>query len=223
MLGHPCKIREISVIADHYRIPLIEDAAEAIGSNADGKPCGSWGDVSVLSFNLNKTVTAGGGGAVMTNSEALEKQARRLITTARVDHPWLIEHDAVAHNHRISMLSGALVNSQMKRLNGLLRAKRRLAEVYGNAVHGLDGVEFHTARAGTYSNYWLPTILVPLGQRDAVLTALHDRGVMARAVFTPMHRLPMYLDNTGAYPVADEIWQRAICLPSGLELAERFA
>lgn len=222
LLGHPCKIREISVIAGHYGIPLIEDAAEAIGSSADGKLCGGWGDISVLSFNLNKTVTAGGGGAVLTNSEALATQAKRFVTTSRMDHPWLVEHDAVASNHRISMLSGALINSQLKRLNGLFKAKRELAKAYQYAVKRLDGVMFHVEPSDTYSNYWLPTILVPSGERDAVLTALHDRGVMARAVFTPMHRLLMYRDDSGAYPVAEEIFSRAICLPSGIELTQKF-
>jgi len=121
------------------------------------------------------------------------------------------------------MLSAALCSEQVKRLDELVKAKRDLAMAYKAAINGMDGVMFHKESAGTFSNFWMPTILVPPGQRDAVLTALHERGVMARAVFTPMHRLKMYRDDSGAFPVADEVFMRAICLPAGIELARRFA
>jgi perosamine synthetase len=230
MLGHPCSMPVIVGLAETYGIPLIEDAAEAVGSSMFDpshemawRPCGSWGQVSVLSFNLNKVVTSGGGGALLTNDDEIGSKAQHLATTARVAHPWLVEHDAVGWNHRMPMLSAALCSEQVKRLDVLVKAKRGLAMAYKTAVDCLDGVTFHDEPGGTFSNFWMPTILVPPGERDAVLTALHERGVMARAVFTPMHRLKMYQADGGAFPVADEMFARAICLPAGIELARRFA
>ena len=227
MFGHPCSISLIDSIANYYGVPVIEDAAEAIGSSmldVDDvwKPCGSWGNVSVLSFNLNKVVTSGGGGALLTDDDELGIKAQHLATTARVAHPWLVEHDAVGWNHRMPMLSAALCSEQVKRLDPLVKAKRGLAMAYKAAINGMDGVAFHEEPGGAFSNFWMPTIMVHPGKRDAVLTALHDRGVMARAVFTPMHRLKMYQDHGGEFPVADEVFSRAVCLPAGIELARRF-
>ncbi len=228
LLGHPCGISSVMALANAYGIPVVEDAAEAIGSSIRNdyllqvKPCGSWGTVSVLSFNINKVVTAGGGGALLTDDDYFGERAQHLATTARVAHPWLVEHDAIGWNHRMPMLSAALCSEQVKRLDGLVKAKRGLAMAYKAAINGMDGVTFHEEPGGTFSNFWMPTIMVHPGKRDAVLTALHDRGVMARAVFTPMHRLKMYQDHGGEFPVADEVFSRAVCLPAGIELARRF-
>jgi len=229
LLGHPCDMSSIMTLANAYGVPVVEDAAEAIGSMICGKgvlsgvyPCGSYGTVSVLSFNINKIVTAGGGGALLTDDDYFGERAQHLATTARIAHPWLVEHDAVGWNHRMPMLSAALCSEQVKRLDGLVKAKRGLAMAYKAAINAMDGARFHEEPSGTFSNFWMPTIMVHPGKRDAVLTALHDRGVMARAVFTPMHRLKMYRDDSGAFPVADEVFTRAICLPAGIELARRF-
>ena len=222
MLGHPCRISEVCDVADKWGIPVIEDAAEALGSVAGVRPCGSWGTVSVLSFNLNKVVTTGGGGALVLDDDKLADIATRLVTTSRVEHPWLVEHDAIAWNSRMPMLSAALGSSQIARLGRLVDAKRALASAYHHALHDIDGVMFHGEPLDTRSNYWLPTILVPdYRARDAVLTALTNASLGARAVFTPMHLLEAHKVD-GDYPVAEEIWQRAVCLPAGIELAERF-
>lgn len=220
-LGHPCRIEHLATIAEGYGAVLIEDAAEAIGSAArKEKPCGSFGRLSVLSFNLNKTVTTGGGGAVLCDDERLARLVRRLASTARVEHPWLVEHDAVAWNHRMPMLPAALGLAQLRRLDTLVAAKRALANAYCGALFGIDGVAFHVEPPGTRSNYWLPTIMVPPNERDAVLTGLHEVGVMARAVFTPVNQLAPYRQE--GFPVADRIFRSAVCLPAGIELAERF-
>lgn len=222
VLGHSCAIAAIAKIAAIHRIPLIEDAAEALGSSSDGRPCGSWGTAAVLSFNYNKIVTGGGGGALLTNDPGIAARSRHLATTARIAHPWLVAHDEPAWNYRMSTMSAALAASQLFRLCRMLTAKRALASAYQAALHGIDGVGFHVEPPGTFSNYWLNTILVPAGDRDAVLTALHERGLMARALFTPMHQLAPYAMYGDRFPVADNVWSRAVCLPSGVVLGEKY-
>lgn len=219
-LGHPCRIRELTALARDRGVPLIEDAAEAVDSMIVENPCGSFGTASVLSFNLNKVVTTGGGGAVLCDDDRLAALVRRLVTTARVEHPWLVEHNAVAWNHRMPMLCAALGLAQLRRLDHMVAAKRALADAYREALADIEGVMFHGEPTGTRSNYWLPTIMVPLGERDEVLTALHNVGVHARAMFTPINQLRPYQQD--GFPVADSVFRQAICLPSGLELAERF-
>lgn len=223
-VGHPCHIRGIEEVANLHGVPVIEDAAEALGSlvydHGKMRPCGSFGLLSVMSFNLNKIVTTGGGGAVLCDDDGLANLARRLATTARVQHPWLVEHDAVAWNHRMPMLPAALGMAQLRRIDRLVAAKRALAKAYEKALGGIDGVMFHEEPRGTRSNYWLPTMWVPPEERDSVLTALHGVGVMARAMFTPINQLAPYRKH--GFWVADQVFRQAVCLPAGIELAERF-
>lgn len=219
-VGHPCDIMGIMEIANIHGVPVVEDAAEALGSMVGDRPCGSFGILSVLSFNLNKIVTTGGGGAILCDDDALALLARRLVTTARVEHPWLVEHDAVAWNHRMPMLPAALGLAQLRRVDKLVVAKRALAHVYRVALSGVDGIDFCAEPYGTRSNYWLPTIMVPSKQRDAVLTTLHAEGVMARAMFTPINHLAPY--KRDGFWTANSVFRSAICLPAGVELAEKF-
>lgn len=234
VLGHPCKIQEISDVAFfNGHIPLIEDAAEALGSTVevggdttewpDTCPCGSFGEVSVLSFNLNKIVTAAGGGAVLTDDGVLSARMRSLATTARVVAPsWEVSHHDIAWNHRISMLAAALAGSQVQRLGDLVRHKRGLARAYQEALERVPGVTFHGEPAGTQSNFWLPTIMVPEEERVPVLTALNDAGLCSRALFKPIDQLRPYA-RANPCQVADSVYRRAVCLPGGIELARRFA
>lgn len=233
VLGHPCKIQDISDIAFfNGRIPLIEDAAEALGSTVtidpggdespDIHPCGYFGTVSVLSFNLNKIVTTGGGGAVLTDHEALDDKMRSLATTARIATPaWEITHSDVAWNHRISMLAGALGASQVQRLNDLVMHKRALARAYQQRLERIPDVTFHGEPNDTTSNFWLPTIMVPPEEREAVLTALNGAGLGCRALFKPIDQIKPHLRHSPCR-VADSVYRRAVCLPAGIELARRF-
>lgn len=220
ILGHPCSIQTLVRVAKAEGIPLIEDAAEALGSITGLEPCGKFGDVSVVSFNLNKIVTAGGGGAVLMDDSFIEKKVRHLCTTARVPHPFLVEHDSPAWNHRMAMLSAALGVSQLKRLGALVDAKRALAEAYKRAFEPIEDVDFHDEPLLTRSNYWLPSIIVPEGERDPVLTALHAAGFGCRALFTPINQLPPY--RRDGFDRAAHAHDRIVCLPGGNELAERF-
>lgn len=222
MLGHPCRIHELMEVCAGSGVALIEDAAEALGSRCESRPCGWFGVMSVLSFNVNKIVTAGGGGAVLTDNGWLHERARHLATTARVRDPaWEVAHDDVAWNGRISMLAGALGAAQVGRLSLLVQAKRALAAAYRDAFSRVDGVQFHLEPKGTTSNYWLPSITVPAEDRVAVLTALNEAGLGARALFKPLDQIPPYRQPVPC-PTADACYRTEVCLPAGLELAKRF-
>src|SRR5262249_32008266 len=129
VFGLPCQIDSIVRSAASWRLPVIEDASEALGA-ANGKPCGAWGLMGVLSFNYNKAITGGGGGAILTNDFNLGVAARRLVTTDRIPHAWMVEHAGVAWNFRMSTMSAALIGSQLSRLDRVLGAKRALAGIY---------------------------------------------------------------------------------------------
>src|SRR5262249_24090522 len=151
--------------------------------------------LSALSFNGNKVVTTGGGGAVLTNDAALSRRAKHLTTTARTPHRWSFLHDEVGYNYRLPNLNAALGCAQLERLGSMLERKRRLAARYAEAFAGVRGVEFLLEPPGTSSNYWLNAIVLDAAhqaRRDTLLAALNDAGYMSRPVWTLMHRLPMY-------------------------------
>lgn len=190
--GHPCRIDEIVAIADKYGIPVVEDAAESLGSLYKNQPTGSFGLVSTFSFNGNKTVTSGGGGAIVSNSEALAKQAKYLTTTAKVPHAWEFFHDQVGYNYRMPNLNAALACAQLEQLQGFIENKRELAHLYQHYFDSL-GIKFKTEPANGYSNYWLMAIeLENRQERDRFLEETNQQGVMTRPIWTLMHKLPMY-------------------------------
>lgn len=228
--GRPCDVQKIAEMAAARNIPLVEDAAQALGSVTAGgrRPCGSWGWAATLSFNYNKIVTGGAGGAVLTNDPALAAKIRHMVTTARIPHRWLVAHDAVGWNYRMPTLCAALASSQMARLPRMLDAKRALAAAYEAAFASVDGIAMLPEdQAHGTSNKWLNIAMVEqgyhIGVRDQVIAALHERGIAARALFTPMHLLAPYRGGRADNPlVACSIFDRAICLPSGLAIAERY-
>ncbi len=216
--GHPGAIDEIQAICNGYQLPLIEDAAESLGSWYKGRHTGGFGLASAVSFNGNKIVTTGGGGAVLTNDEGLANRIKHLTTTAKVPHPWEFEHDAVGWNYRMPNLNAALGLSQLAKLPELVAAKRRLAMRYDEVFSQVEGVEFLREPADSVSNYWLNTIRLQRadrGQRDTVLAALNEAGFQARPVWRPLHTLPMYCDcPRGGLAVTEDSAARIINLPS---------
>jgi perosamine synthetase len=233
VLGHPCMIKRLCDVALRHGVPVVEDAAEALGSQVfidsdisefpELHPCGSFGHVSVLSFNLNKIVTTGGGGAVMIDNTDLAANVRRLATTSKVPTPsWEVRHDAVAWNHRISMLAGALGSSQIVRLESIVSAKRALAQRYRDVFSSINGVAFCDEPDDTRSNFWLPSIMVPPDDREAVLTALNGSGLGARALFFPIDQMMPYRGTRRACRIADASYRSTVCLPGGIDLARRF-
>ena len=195
VFGHPCELDALAELADRWKIVLIEDAAESLGSTYRGRHTGNIGRLSALSFNGNKVVTTGGGGAILTNDAELGQRAKHLTTTARIPHRWNFLHDEVGYNYRLPNLNAALGCAQLEQLAGMLERKRRLSQRYDDAFRSLVGVRFLREPPHTSSNYWLNAIALDAtreGERDALLAALNDAGYMARPIWTLMHRLPMY-------------------------------
>jgi perosamine synthetase len=222
VFGHPCELDALADLAQRWKLVLIEDAAESLGSSYHGRHTGNVGALAALSFNGNKVVTTGGGGAVLTNDPLLARRAKHLTTTARIPHRWNFSHDEVGYNYRLPNLNAALGCAQLERLPSLVQRKRRLAARYKQAFAGVDGVRFLSEPPGTSSNYWLNAIVLDAAQashRDAVLTLLNDAGYMSRPVWTLMHRLPMYAGCPRmGLALAEQLEACVINLPSSAKL-----
>lgn len=221
--GFPVDMAPLMDVAGRWNLPVIEDAAESLGSTYRGKPCGSFGLVAVLSFNGNKIITTGGGGAIVTDNEDLARRAKHLTTTAKVPHRWAFVHDEVGYNYRLPNLNAALGCAQFEQLPQRVAAKRRLADRYAERFVDFEGARIVRDAAGSESNYWLNTLLLDRShadRRDAVLEVLNGSGLMARPVWALMHRLPMYASCPRAdLSVAEDLEARAINLPSSAGLA----
>lgn len=190
--GHPVQIDQIIEICRKYQIAVVEDAAEALGSFYKGKHVGTFGDMSILSFNGNKTVTTGGGGMIVTDDEILAEKARHLTTTAKRPHPWEFFHDAVAYNYRMPNINAAIGCAQMERFAGVLENKRTTTRIYSQYFREI-GIPFIIEPAHSRSNYWLNAIVLKDGrEREKFLSYATERGIQARPVWTLMPNLPMY-------------------------------
>lgn len=216
--GHPVDIDALLSVAHDFQLQLIEDAAESLGSTVDGRHTGTFGLMGTLSFNGNKTITTGGGGAILTNDLELAVRAKHLTTTAKVPHRWNFMHDEVGYNYRLPNLNAALGCAQLEQLPGFLLEKRRLFDVYQSIFSDMPGVRLLAEPAGCRSNYWLHALLLDeslADQRDAVLAATNDAGLMTRPVWALMHRMQMYSNAPKApLPVAESIERRLINIPS---------
>jgi perosamine synthetase len=223
VFGHPCDLDALAEVAARWRLVLIEDAAESLGSTYRGRHTGNVGRVSALSFNGNKVVTTGGGGAILSHDAGLARRAKHLTTTARTPHRWSFLHDEVGYNYRLPNLNAALGCAQLERLASLVERKRALARRYRDAIAAVEGVRFLDEPPGTSSNYWLNAVVLDAqhaAERDSLLAALNDAGYMARPLWTLMHRLPMYAGCPRAdLPVAEQMEARVVNLPSSAKLA----
>lgn len=229
VFGLPTDMDGLEAVSRDFGIPIVEDAAEALGSFYHGRRCGSFGALSCLSFNGNKIITTGGGGAILTNDAELGARAKYLTTTAKQPHRWAFVHDEIGYNYRLPNINAALGCAQLEQLDGFLAAKRLVAEAYAEALDGIEGVTLVREPEGCVSNYWLNAVLLDdASQRDALLALTNDGGLMTRPVWTTMHRLAMY----EACPrmelaVAEDIESRLVNLPSsavlGFNLARRSA
>ena len=216
--GHPVRLEALSALCERYHIALVEDAAESLGSTYRGRHAGTFGRLACLSFNGNKIVTTGGGGAILTSDPVLAQHARHLVTTARVAHAWSFIHDEVGYNYRLPNLNAALGCAQVESLPSFVERKRRVAERYLAAFADVRGARVVREPEGARSNYWLNAVLLDREMachRDEVLAETNRRGIMTRPVWTLMHRLPMYASAPRAdLSGAEDIERRLVNVPS---------
>jgi perosamine synthetase len=221
IFGHPCQMARLREVAAAYGLALIEDATEALGSQAGGKPVGSSG-MAVLSFNGNKIITTGGGGAILVEKPEDYQRLKHLTTTAKKPHAWAFEHDSVAWNYRLPNLNAALGCAQLEQLPRFVAAKRALAKRYMEGFAPLAGVRILPEPAGTQSNYWLVTLLAEQTSahwRDDALEALHAAKILCRPLWTPLHLLPIYASAPrDDLRLSESLFQRIISLPSSVRL-----
>ncbi|WAA09796.1 LegC family aminotransferase [Fervidibacillus albus] len=214
--GHPVDIDGLLEVCEKYRLVMVEDAAESLGSYYRGKHTGSYGKVSAFSFNGNKIITTGGGGAIVTNNDSLADYAKHLTTTAKIPHRWEYEHDEIGYNYRMPNLNAALGCAQLEKLTDFIIQKRTLTIKYEQLIQKLPGVQLFKEPAFAKSNYWLQTLILDNRyKRDDILVFLNDYGVMSRPIWKPLHLLKMYNENPrGNLNVTEDLNNRIINIPS---------
>ncbi len=223
VFGCPVDMDALDAVVADWPMAVVEDAAESLGSRYKDRPCGSLGKLAAISFNGNKIVTTGGGGAIVTNDAALAKRAKHLTTTAKEPHRWAFLHDEIGYNYRMPNLNAALGIAQLEQLDARLAQKAALLRAYAAALEGLAGVRLFHAPAQSQSNNWLVTLLLDpqtAPSRDTLLAELNDAGLMTRPIWTLLHRLPMYQNAPRAdLSCAQDLEARVLNIPSSAYLA----
>jgi perosamine synthetase len=221
--GHPVDLDGLMGVARDFNLILVEDAAESLGSLYHGRHTGTFGLMGTLSFNGNKTITTGGGGAILTNDTELAKHAKHLTTTAKVPHRWNFDHDEIGYNYRLPNLNAALGCAQLEQLSGYLESKRRLYECYRTAFSQTGRVSVFGEPTGCRSNYWLQTLVLDESvahKRDEILATTNAAGLMTRPAWNLLHRLVPYAKYPRMeLPVAEALERRIVNLPSSSFLA----
>ena len=215
--GHIGKIDKISEICGKFKISLIEDAAEAMGSTYQGRHAGIFGKAGILSFNGNKIITSGGGGAIITDDEEIYRKAKHISTTARTDNPVSHEHDMVGYNYRMPNLNASFLYAQLLRLNDFVEKKRRLGKAYEKVCKN-NNISFFTEPDDCRSNYWLNSIILNnSNETELFIKTAQKNNIFPRMVWKPLHKLDFFektcmgnLDNT------DNFYRRIVNLPSSV-------
>jgi len=217
--GHPVRINQIVEICQRYRIPVVEDAAEALGSFYKGQHAGTFGAIGILSFNGNKPVTTGGGGMIITNDETHAIKAKHLTTTAKQPHPWEFVHDEVGYNYRMPNINAAVGCAQMECFAGVLENKRATAEMYKQSFRDI-GMPFIIEPTDAQSNYWLNAIVLKDRQeREHFLAYSREKGIQTRPVWSLMSNLPMYRHCQSAFlETAQWLEDRLVNIPSSVRV-----
>lgn len=220
--GHPVDMDPLLEVAARFGLSVVEDAAESLGSLYKDRHTGSFGQIGVLSFNGNKIVTTGGGGAILTNDREIARRAKHLTTTAKQSHPWAFFHDETGFNYRMPNINAALGCAQLEQLDVFIERKRRLAGRYAEAFARVKGVKVFQEQPFARSNYWLNALILEPNyaqSRDAILQATHERGIMTRPAWTLMPKLPMYQHCPRMdLRVAEALEARIVNLPSSADL-----
>ena len=223
--GHSPDLDELKKVADEFQLPIIEDAAEALGSFYKGKHAGTIGNCGIISFNGNKILTTGGGGVLLLNDTEMAKKAKHISSTAKLPHRWEYFHDEIGWNYRMPNLNASLGVAQLRRLNFQITEKRKIAQKYMDAFKDSQFFDFFSENTFSKSNYWLNAIMLkePNFQiRDEVLSMLHSKRIFARPLWHGLHRLPMYKDCPRDNLKCSEILEMStINLPSSAQLIQR--
>ena len=219
--GHPVRIKEICEICDEWNIPLVEDAAESVGSSVGNIHTGLFGKCGILSFNGNKTITTGGGGMIITNDEEFGQMAKHITTTAKIPHKWEFNHDMTGFNYRLPNINAALGCAQLEQLPFLLSAKREIANKY-KAFFSEVGIDFISERSGVTANYWLNAVkLNTISERNDFLEYTNNQGVMTRPIWTLMNKLNMYKDCFfGSLKNSEILEEQIVNIPSGVNITK---
>jgi dTDP-4-amino-4,6-dideoxygalactose transaminase len=225
LYGMPAKIEEIMSIARRYEIPIIEDAAEALGSTFKRKKLGTFGDIGVYSFNGNKIITTSGGGAlVSSNSEWIQK-AKFLATQARDLAPHY-QHSEIGFNYRLSNICAGIGRGQLRVLDERVRQRRANFEFYKMHLNELPGIAFSDELSHTFSNRWLTTILIDPKQasgksREDIRLVLQEQNIESRPLWKPMHLQPVFKNNpTYTNSISEKLFAQGLCLPSSSNLSD---
>ena len=220
--GHPVDIDGLLKVAHDFNIKLVEDAAESLGSTYHSQHTGTFGLMGTLSFNGNKTITTGGGGAILTNDASIARRAKHITTTAKVAHAWEFVHDEIGYNYRLPNLNAALGCAQLEQLPAKLIAKRTLFNHYQAAFESVNGAKLVAEPPQCLSNYWLQTTILNADQthhRDDTLKATNEAGLMTRPVWRLLHQLTPFTNCPRMDLVeADLLAQRLINIPSSPSL-----
>lgn len=221
LYGMPYKHDEIQTVAEKYEIPVIEDAAEALGSIYKGRKCGTLGDISILSFNGNKIITTSGGGAVVTKQKKMKEKAVFLATQARDDAPHY-QHSEIGYNYRMSNVLAGIGRGQMEVLDQRVQARRANFGYYKSRLSEKHGISFAKEPDGFFSNWWLTCMLTPSFEfREKIRLKLHEQNIETRPLWKPMHlqpvfeKYPKYVNGT-----SENLFETGLCLPSGSDLTE---
>lgn len=229
VFGHPCDMAGLMRVCGDFGIPLVEDAAEALGSRivvgsnsfdpTQSQHCGNFGQLGILSFNGNKIITTGGGGMILTDDDDLARQAKHLTTTAKLPHAWQFVHDQAGYNYRMPNLNAALGLAQLEQLPRFIQRKRELADRY-IAWAEQAGVEIVKEPIGARSNYWLNALLLSdAAERERFLTASNAQGIMTRPLWELMPNLPMYSHcQQDGLPHSRRLAERLVNIPSSVVL-----
>jgi aminotransferase in exopolysaccharide biosynthesis len=220
--GHPSKMNELAEVAKKFSLVLIEDAAESIGSYYDKKHTGTMGLLGTMSFNGNKTITTGGGGAVLTNNMELAKHAKHLSTTAKISHKWAFKHDQIGYNYRMPNINAALGCAQLEQLPNKLEKKRKLFDRYKTELSKIKGVSIIEEPKNCKSNYWLQALTLDspnLSMRDSILENLNSAGYMSRPGWDLLNSLDPFTETPSmSLETSNLLFQSLINIPSSPNL-----
>jgi dTDP-4-amino-4,6-dideoxygalactose transaminase len=224
LLGRAADYSAIKPICDEFELPLIADAAEALGAKHNGEPAGSFGIAAALSFNGNKIMTTSGGGALLTNDEAIATRARYLATQARQPEIWY-EHKDIGYNYRLSNLLAAVGRAQLQRLDSMMARRKALRELYRELFASVPGVEIFQGAKDHEDNYWLTSIIVDEQQTgwttEELRLFLAENGMESRPLWKPMHLQPVFSDSRGEINGTSQyLFEHGLTLPSGSSISD---